>query len=145
MNSAMKRQLWERFFWYSCYAVVSSWVVACTGGAERKYHEGAQLYQQHCSNCHMDDGEGLEALYPPLANSDWLKMVDVGAACMVRNGLEGAIVVNGVEYGMAMPAQKQLSAVEITNILNYIHNAWGNKRDYISLSEVEKALNECAE
>lgn len=141
----MKQRLWERFFWYGCYAIISSWMLACVGGAERKYYEGAQLYEQHCSNCHMDNGEGLEALYPPLAQADWLQTVDVGAACVVRHGLKGAIVVNGVEYGMEMPAQEQLSAVEITNILNYIHNAWGNERDYISLQEVEQALSNCAE
>lgn len=140
----MKQRFRERFFRYGCYTVVVSWLLSCVGGAERKYDEGAQLYEQHCANCHMEDGQGLEALYPPLAQSDWLQMVDVGAACVLRHGLEGAIVVNGVEYGMAMPAQEQLSTVEITNILNYIHNAWGNERDFISLSEVEKALEACA-
>ena len=140
----MKKRLWERFFCCVCCAIVSCWMTACVGGAERKYYEGAQLYQQHCSNCHMEDGQGLEALYPPLAQSDWLETVGVSAACVVRNGLKGAIVVNGVEYGMAMPAQEKLSAVEITNILNYIHNAWGNERAFISLSEVEKTLEACA-
>ena len=140
----MIRQLKERFWVWGCCLIAASSTWSCTNGTERQYREGAQLYQTHCSNCHMEDGTGLEALYPPLAKADWLQQVDVGAACIIRNGMEDPIVVNGIRYEMPMPPQPQLSAVEITNILNYIHNAWGNKREqYISLPEVEAALQGC--
>lgn len=116
---------------------------SCGNTNEKTYNEGAQLYKKHCSNCHGDDGTGLEALYPPLAKSDMLEALGVSAACVIRNGLKGEIMVNGVKFETGMEPIKNLSAIEITNILNYIHNAWGNKRAYIQLNEVETVLESC--
>ena len=118
-------------------------IVGCTNSTEKTYNEGAQLYKKHCESCHMEDGTGLEALYPPLAQSDMLEILGVKAACVIKNGLQGKIVVNGIEFETGMAPIKGLSAVEITNIVNYIHNAWGNKRPFIQLNEVEKALQGC--
>lgn len=114
---------------------------ACSG--EATYTEGKSLYDQHCLNCHMDDGKGMGELYPPLAAADVLKASGAGAACWIRNGLKGSIKVNGIEYDNVMTANKGLSAIEITNILNYVNNAWGNKRDFITLEEVMTALEGC--
>ncbi|BDS10328.1 c-type cytochrome [Aureispira anguillae] len=118
--------------------------ISCSNPAEKTYNEGAILYQKHCENCHMEDGSGLEALYPPLAGADMLENMGVGAACIIKNGLKGKIIVNGVEFETGMEPIKGLSNVEITNIVNYIHNAWGNKRAFIQLNEVEKTLETCA-
>jgi len=118
-------------------------VFSCTNSREKTYNEGAMLYQKHCENCHMVDGTGLEALYPPLAGADMLEVVGVGAACIIKNGLQGEIVVNGIEFETGMAPIVGLSNVEITNILNYIHNAWGNKRKFIQLNEVEETLKAC--
>lgn len=119
-------------------------IMAC-GGEGQPYKEGAVLYKKHCENCHMEDGSGLEALYPPLADSDMLESMDVAAACVIRNGLQGQITVNGVQYDMEMPPMPQLSGVEIANLLNYIHNAWGNEREYIPLDKVQATLDRCKE
>lgn len=118
-------------------------VFSCGNMREKTYNEGAMLYQKHCENCHMADGTGLEALYPPLAGADMLESVGIGAACIIKNGLQGKILVNGVEFETGMAPITGLSSVEITNILNYIHNAWGNERDYIQLNEVEATLKAC--
>jgi len=115
----------------------------CQSG-EKTYNEGAMLYEQHCANCHMEDGTGLEELYPPLAKSDMLESLGASTACIIRNGLEGEIRVNGTVYNNKMLPIETLSAVEMTNIINYINNAWGNKRAFIELREVEKALEACA-
>lgn len=123
----------------------AAWILACNGSNERTYDEGANLYKQHCEHCHMEDGQGLEELYPPLAKADYLAMLGPNAACIIEYGLQGKILVNGVEFEMGMEPVKGLSRVEITNIVNYINNAWGNKQDFISLKEVEAALDACAE
>ncbi len=107
------------------------------------YGEGAYLYQKNCENCHMEDGSGLEALYPPLAKSDRLQKMGATVACIIVHGLTDTILVNGVEYNNKMLPITDLSAVEITNIVNYINNSWGNKRDYIQLQTIEKALKNC--
>lgn len=108
------------------------------------YADGKRLYDVHCQNCHMEDGTGLGELIPPLAKADMLQQSGALAACWVRNGLEGEIVVNGVKYDNVMPANEELSEVEINNILNYINNAWGNERAFISPNEVEEVLKACS-
>lgn len=125
-----------------CCGLLFYGLFAC-GEQGQPYKEGAVLYTKHCENCHMENGEGLEELYPPLAGSDMLKSMDIAAACVLRHGLQGQITVNGVQYDMEMPAMPQLSGVEIANLLNYIHNAWGNERDYIGLDAVQATLDRC--
>jgi mono/diheme cytochrome c family protein len=128
---------------FLCFSVLLLLLSNC--GNEATYAEGKTLYDQHCLNCHMEDGKGLGELYPPLAGADMLKASGAGAACWIRNGLKGPIKVNGIEYDNVMTANKHLSAIEITNILNYVNNAWGNKRDFITLDEVMTALEGCEE
>ena len=34
--------------------------------------KGKDVYTTYCQSCHMEQGEGLEDVYPPLAKSDYL-------------------------------------------------------------------------
>ena len=107
------------------------------------YTDGQALYKQYCSNCHMDDGTGLGTLIPPLAGADFLKNADLGVICIIKHGISGKMIVNDIEYDNIMPANSKLSEVEVANIANYIHNAWGNQREFISLDQVKKILSQC--
>ena len=121
--------------------VLSSFYYTCQ--TKHPYNEGKELYTAHCANCHGDDGSGLGELIPPLAKADMLKQLDIQVACLMRKGIAGKMVVNGIEYDNVMPANAQLSDVEIQNIANYIHNSWGNTREFISLDAVRHVLNDC--
>ncbi|MEM8584244.1 MAG: cytochrome c [Bacteroidota bacterium] len=110
---------------------------------EPEYSQGQALYQQHCASCHMDEGQGLGRLYPPLAGSDWLVDKRAESICAIRNGLEGEIYVNDTMYNQVMLGNKDLSAVQITNIMNYINNSWGNDLELVTVDEVRTALEEC--
>ena len=121
-----------------CFAIFLS---ACT--ARPSYSDGEELYKKHCAGCHIDDGTGVGALVPPLAQSDYLQRIDLKVACLIRNGVQGKMLVNGQEYEGIMPANARLSDIEITNIANYIFNAWGNERDFIAPEEIRKTLSEC--
>lgn len=104
------------------------------------FTNGKKLYSQHCANCHMENGEGLGKLIPPLKNADYL-LDDIGrAARIIVNGANEKIVVNGIEYTQPMPANSSLTAAEITGILTYVTNTWGNEFGGISLEEVSSAL-----
>ena len=97
-----------------------------------KQHQGEHLYGQHCAGCHGEQGEGLGHLIPPLAGSDYLAQHPGQLACIVRQGLRGPILVNGVSYNQVMlgvqdtATHKHLSPAQITNLLNYIEGHWGN-------------------
>lgn len=104
------------------------------------FTNGKKLYTQYCANCHMENGEGLGKLIPPLKNADYL-LEDIGrAARIIVNGVNEAIIVNGIEYTQPMPANSSLTAAEITGILTYVTNTWGNEFGGISLEEVSSAL-----
>ncbi|MEL7147211.1 MAG: cytochrome c [Bacteroidota bacterium] len=104
---------------------------------------GKKLYIQHCANCHQPEGTGLGTLYPPLATADYLMRDPKAAACIVKNGQNGEIYVNGIQYNQAMPAHKELSNLEIAEIITYISNSWGNKSGLHSAGEIEKTLQKC--
>lgn len=105
--------------------------------------EGQQLYQIHCANCHQMNGEGLAKLYPPLAKSDYL-MGDIDRAiCIQKNGQQGEIVVNGIDFNQPMPGIGTLTNLEIAEITTYITNSWGNEHGMVSIKEVESALKSC--
>lgn len=108
------------------------------------YREGERLYKFHCSNCHLDDGKGLGALIPPIAGaSGFLDANRERLPCILKYGLKDTIVVNGTRYAEAMPGVPTLSAIQITNILNYVHHSWGNGLPAFRLDEVERLLSQC--
>jgi len=109
----------------------------------QEYSQGRELYLYYCSSCHLESGQGLRSLYPPLANSDYLKKYNETVPCIIRKGLEGKIIVNGKDYEMPMPAMKKISAFEITNIMNFINHSWGNDLPFVKFVEVKAKLQEC--
>ena len=123
----------------SCFAVLLFY--ACS---DTDYNQGEALYKRQCANCHMDDGSGLQGLIPPLAKADYLNENKNQLACIIRNGLNAPIMVNGKVYNQqVMPGNVKLKDVEITNIANYILSAWGNKGGVVSLPEVKAQLENC--
>jgi len=109
---------------------------------KRYYSSGALVYQQHCQNCHGDNGEGLSALIPPLSDSTYLRENLASLPCDIKNGLKGQINVKGKTFDDAMPAN-DLSPIEIAQVLTYIGNSWGNKLSTIDEKSVQKYLAGC--
>jgi mono/diheme cytochrome c family protein len=107
------------------------------------FRQGERLYAHYCSNCHMPDGSGLVGLIPPLAQADYLRDYPDMVPCIIRHGIQGPMVVNGVTYQQEMAAIPELNEFEITNIINYIHHAWGNDLGYRTIQEVQAALENC--
>lgn len=113
---------------------------------ERQYFtNGQQLYQTLCISCHMDSGEGLGRLIPPIKGSDYLLANVPGAARIIKYGMKGPMVVNEIEYNQPMPANPRLTNLEIVEILTYISNNWGNEHGPVTLTEVAESLREKAD
>lgn len=118
-------------------------LIALAACDSTQYDQGKMLYERFCSNCHATDGSGLEKLIPPLAGSDYLQKNQESLACIVRNGLTDSIHVNKVFYAQPMPGVPQLSDFEITNIVNYINQAWGNDYGFMKIEKVRRSLQNC--
>ena len=114
-------------------------VVAQSGSLAQSIKRGQEVFNATCKNCHMENGQGQAGVYPPLAKSDFLAKDAKRAIGIVMNGLNGEITVNGKVYNLDMPAQTQLTDQQVTDVLNYVRNTWGNKGKGITPAQV-KAL-----
>jgi len=118
-------------------------LLALPGCFSNNRHQGERLYVQHCASCHGDQGQGLERLIPPLAGSDYLATHRRELPCLLRNGQNEVIVVNGIGYHNVMPSNKGLSPAQLTNLLNYIESHWGNEAAPRTIRDVEQQLEGC--
>lgn len=94
---------------------------------KKSMEAGKKVYETSCMNCHMQDGKGLEGVFPPVAQSDFLKKSTNDIIDVLVKGQSGEIKVNGVTYNGVMPSVEYLSDQEIADVLNYTQNSWGNK------------------
>jgi cytochrome c oxidase cbb3-type subunit 2 len=114
--------------------------IAAAGGEAASTFDGAALYSANCQSCHQANGEGLKGAFPPLKGSK-VVLDDENIELMVN------IIMNGYnareEYGV-MPGigtVNNLSAGEVTAIMNHEKNSWGNAAKKVAEADV-KALME---
>ena len=101
---------------------------------------GKELYENYCANCHQKDGTGLGKLIPPLRDADYFKADIHRTILIMKHGKEGEIVVNGQVYNQAMPANPNLSPLELAQIATYLYNSWGMSEGVIDAPQVEGYL-----
>ena len=103
---------------------------------EQSIADGEEIYNDFCIQCHLNTGEGVSGVFPPLAKSDFLvNNIEISIKGL-KYGMSGPIVVNGEEYDGVMEDQG-LGDDEIADVLNYILNSWGNQyNEIITLEQV---------
>ncbi|MEQ8338855.1 MAG: PQQ-dependent sugar dehydrogenase, partial [Cyclobacteriaceae bacterium] len=69
---------------------------------------GQEIYTRNCTSCHLDKGQGVAGLFPPLANTDWVTGDRERLIRAVLEGISGEIEVNGKKYHQEMPGFKSL-------------------------------------
>ena len=102
---------------------------------------GKKVYLTSCFACHMANGEGLPTIFPPLAQSDFLKADKDRAIKTVLKGLSGPIVVNGKPYNNLMPPQ-EFTDDQAADVLTYVMNSWGNAFGSVNSAEVKRVRAE---
>ncbi len=142
----------NRFYFFIWILVVGLCSWSCdskkgTGSTSIKfqqyYVQGEQLFVQHCSNCHQKNGKGLGLLYPPVNQSDFIDGNFEKVLCIIRNGINGEIVVNGNNYNKEMPPIPTLTDLEIAEITTYLYNTWGRNKGIVEVQEASKILTNC--
>ena len=119
---------------------------ACSGSSQKKaesINAGLDLFKTNCSACHQESGEGVSQLYPPLKGSDLLKKDPKRIACIIHNGLNGSLTVNGMEFNQVMPGLAGLSPHEVSDIANYVLNNFNQLNTYVDSTEVTKIWSTC--
>lgn len=97
---------------------------------------GKEVYLLHCQSCHLENGEGIEGVNPPLAKTTYLKDAKKNIG-IILNGQTGEVIVNGKKYNAIMNPMNYLDDQQIADVLNYVRNSWGNKYPYISPAQVK--------
>jgi mono/diheme cytochrome c family protein len=100
---------------------------------------GGAIYQDLCSACHRQDGEGVPNMFPNLAEAATVKAKD--PTTVLRVILQGAQTVSTDREptGPAMPAFGwQLDDAKIAAVATYVRDHFG-KAPAVSESEVRKA------
>jgi len=102
---------------------------------EEQIELGRSIYAANCAACHQPEGEGIPAVFPPLARSDFLNADKQRAIRAVVAGLQGPITVNNETYNGVMPALR-LDDHDVANALTFVYSQWGNAGHRVTESEV---------
>ncbi len=107
-------------------------------------NQGKVLYERNCQSCHMESGQGLGRLLPPVANADYVLEHRAELACIIRHGISGPIQVNGVTYEGEMEGNRQLTDVEINNLVHFILVDLNKQKEHFVINEVRNQLEKCS-
>jgi mono/diheme cytochrome c family protein len=119
---------------------------AASGGAGAA--AGDQIYASLCVACHQASGQGLPGVFPPLAESEWVKAAPEVPIKILLLGLGGSVTVKGQAYNGQMPPFKQLSDAEIAAVLTHVRKSWNNGGAVVTadaVKEVRAVLKDRAE
>lgn len=103
---------------------------------DNKLATGQALYMQHCASCHRPDGQGVEEMIPPLAQTKWVTGDKGRLIQVLLTGLSEPIEVEGITYEQEMPSYANLSDEELASILTYIRQSFGNEAGSVIAGEV---------
>ena len=102
---------------------------------------GKKSYEEHCANCHGMNGEGLKLLIPPLTDPKWVNNDTI--VCIIKNGMDGKIMVNGKEYNGRMTSNDKIENDEIADLVSYIRKEFTKKPQRITMKEVTSRILIC--
>ena len=99
---------------------------------------GGLGYAQFCSDCHRQDGRGVNKLFPPLAQNHATSSED--PATLLHITLTGWKTPETMAHPrvFTMPAFARLSDKELAEILSFIRSSWGNTGKPVSETQVKK-------
>ncbi len=106
-------------------------------------NQGQKLYEKECASCHMENGQGLGELIPPVANADYVVKHKEDLACIIRHGIAGPMTVNGIEYDGEMEGNTKLSDIEINNLIHYLLVDLNQQKEHFVISDIRAQLEDC--
>ncbi len=89
--------------------------------------KGKKVYDTMCAGCHNVNGQGLGVAFPALKGSP----IALGSANQHID-----IVLNGKK---TMPGWKHLSDVDLSAVITYERNAWGNNASVVKPADIKSA------
>ena len=98
---------------------------------------GRGVYIDDCAGCHMDNGEGIPGVFPPLKGNNVVQSKDPETVVHIILSGEKTAATKDNPTGLAMPAfDWKLDDKSIADLVTYLRNAWGNRGDAIDSGKV---------
>lgn len=99
--------------------------------------EGAELYEEHCAECHQKNGRGNFLKAPSLAGNAVVQ--GENPASLLNAILHGPLLAEELRYGAweDMPAfGKKLDDADVAVLANYLRGNWGNRAAPVTVDQV---------
>ncbi|MGH8141189.1 MAG: c-type cytochrome [Steroidobacteraceae bacterium] len=112
---------------------------------EQALARGQAVFLDNCAGCHRADGGGLRGVFPRLMGSSAIQATR--ADTVIRIVLQGAHVPStpAKRVDFAMPAFAwKLDDAQVSDVVSYIRNAWGNRASPVSADAVAEARRSLA-
>ncbi len=104
--------------------------------------DGAALYAANCQSCHQANGEGLAGAFPALKGSTIVNNEDPKTlVTVIMKGYNGR-AKEGFAEMPAIGANNNLTANEVTAIMNHERTSWGNSAKKVTVEEVQEILKQ---
>lgn len=112
-------------------------VLAATQIDKATMQRGKKVYEQYCTSCHQADGGGVPGLNPPLEKTSYVLGGKTRLIQVVLKGMNTHEEINGETYSNIMAPFNFLTDTQISDVLTYIRNSFGNKAIAITTGEVK--------
>jgi len=99
---------------------------------------GGLGYVQFCTNCHREDGGGVNNIFPPLVRNPTIASAD--PTTLIHVTLTGGKTAETAAHPRVytMPAFARLSDQEVAEILSFLRASWGNNAKPLTSADVAK-------
>ncbi len=128
--------------WPGKGGVVQAAARPLTEAETRLFEAGKAQYLLICGACHQPNGQGLDGLAPPLADSEWTTGSPERLVRIALNGVRGPLNVKGRVWELEMPPVNILPDDQIAALLTYIRREWGHTASPVAPEFVAKVRKE---
>jgi mono/diheme cytochrome c family protein len=98
---------------------------------------GKKVYVKFCMTCHQVDGGGVPGLNPPLEKTTWVAGNKTKLIRVILKGMNTHEEIDGETYTNIMPPFNYLKDQQISDVLTYIRNSFGNKAIPVTVGDVQ--------
>jgi len=98
---------------------------------------GNKVYMQYCVACHQVDGGGVPELNPPLEKTSHVLGSKTKLIQIILKGMNTHEEIDGETYSNSMAPHNHLTDQQISDVLTYIRNSFGNKATAITPGDVK--------
>lgn len=98
---------------------------------------GKKAYTQYCASCHQVDGSGVPGLNPPLEKTSYVLGSKTRLIRIILKGMNTHEEIDGETYSNIMAPFNYLTDQQISDLLTFIRNSFGNKAVAITPGDVK--------